>query len=346
MSRAEAVALVEFEPSGTFVVRDNHDEPGRYILTFVHNGGELGHVEIKPYGDGFALEEEGAVEKPTLQDLMSFYATDQGLQTKHLPTKLRLPKTTHTLAAPPVLQTPLSPPPPGIARRPTPAPPIASRRGEKQQQQQPAQQQQQPPPPPPPPMHLLPPPPSHAAKRASAASISTAGMACERPGWLQTNMPKAQALQCIAGLPDGAFVIRSSETRAQCYVLSYKFHQQVHHELIKHTPTPTIRFFLSRSPNKTFGSLQELVECFKTPSSELKYPLIPGYIASAATPPEFQGSRDASRRASRKSLLPPGAKPPMLRQSSRNGGLAASEDARRSASNKPTAPLPPQRHRL
>jgi hypothetical protein len=33
--------------------------------------------------------------------------------------------------------------------------------------------------------------------------------------------------QVIAGKPDGAFVIRSSESRADCYVLSYIFRGQV-----------------------------------------------------------------------------------------------------------------------
>ena len=33
LARAEAVALIEFEPTGSFVVRDNQDEEDRYILT-------------------------------------------------------------------------------------------------------------------------------------------------------------------------------------------------------------------------------------------------------------------------------------------------------------------------
>jgi hypothetical protein len=33
LSRAEAVALIEFEPSGSFVIRNNVDEEGQYILT-------------------------------------------------------------------------------------------------------------------------------------------------------------------------------------------------------------------------------------------------------------------------------------------------------------------------
>ncbi|EGD76274.1 hypothetical protein PTSG_00976 [Salpingoeca rosetta] len=289
LSRVEAVAMVEFEPSGSFVVRDNHDEPGRYILTYVHGAGELGHVEIKPYGDGYGLEEEGAIEKPTLTELVEFYASDAGLATGHLETKLRLPKGGSGVGVGAGV---------GVGGGQSAA-------------------------------ALLQPPSPGGIRRASGGTSQRA--VHERPGWLQTNMPKAQALQHIAGLDDGAFVIRSSETRKNCYVLSYKFHRQVHHELIKHTPPPTARFFLSRNPNKTFGSLQELVEYFQAPSQELKYPLIPAYMAASPL------SRGASRRSTRASGGGSGGggggKPPLMRQTSRNKGLTAPEDVRRSASS-------------
>jgi hypothetical protein len=111
---------------------------------------------------------------------------------------------------------------------------------------------------------------------------TASALRAERPQWLQTSLPKAQALQVLVNRDDGAFVVRSSESRPDCYVLSYKFRNQVHHELIKVRNAPTgTAFFLSSAPNATFGSLQELLTHYEQPQPPLKYPLQPALMAGA-----------------------------------------------------------------
>jgi hypothetical protein len=49
--------------------------------------------------------------------------------------------------------------------------------------------------------------------------------------WLMLNKPKREALMTISDKSDGAFVIRSSETRPDSFVLSYRFRGTIHNEV-------------------------------------------------------------------------------------------------------------------
>jgi hypothetical protein len=55
LTRASANALIEFEPTGTFVVWDDQDNPGTFVLSYVKNG-RLFHVNVEPNEEGYAIE--------------------------------------------------------------------------------------------------------------------------------------------------------------------------------------------------------------------------------------------------------------------------------------------------
>ncbi|EDQ86839.1 uncharacterized protein MONBRDRAFT_27857 [Monosiga brevicollis MX1] len=282
MSRAEAVALIEFEPTGSFVVRDNMDEPGRHIVTYVLNGA-LHHHEIErlPDNGGYCLTELRNFARPTLRELIEFYGSSEGHDLQHLEARLRLP-----------------------------------RQGDQ------------------------------ARANASFRGLQDPSTLTEKPAWLQTNMPKAAALQVIAGKPDGAFVVRSSESRTDCYVLSYMFRGQVHHELVRMVGDDQKVFFLNNAPHHTFQSLQNLIEFFEAPRRELKHPLHPGLVSQQESmmrrgPSRRSMQHSASQRSSTR--VPPhgpprsGAVPPMLRKGSSRALLdpnAAVPAAARSASRR------------
>lgn len=84
-----------------------------------------------------------------------------------------------------------------------------------------------------------------------------------RPWWLQLNLPKAQALAPIAGMGDGAFVVRSSESRPECLVLSYKFRNQIIYELIRYFGGADGGYSLECAPEKRFLTLQELISHYE-----------------------------------------------------------------------------------
>ena len=301
LSRAEAVACIEFEPNGSFVVRRNHDERDSYVVSYVLNGGLHHHgIEVKKLDGGDSIRLAGSeLAFGSLQALIEYYATAEGGDAGDLKCRLRLKR-----AAP-------AAPPPLAAAAPSAPRPLSPQ----------AQQQRQ-----------------HDASSAAAAQA----LRSERPLWLQTSLPKAQALQVLVSRDDGAFVVRSSESRPDCYVLSYKFRNQVHHELIKVRSSPTgTTFFLSSAPNATFGSLQELLTHYEQPQPPLKYPLQPALMSSGGvrqrrSTRRLQSNRrpssgrpsqspmSASPRGSddivvEEQLAPPAAAAPTSRGSSRRG---------------------------
>jgi hypothetical protein len=241
MSRAEAVAMIEFEPSGTFVVRDNHEQPGHFVLSYVKSG-KLFHVDVKPCEGGVQLD--GAQSTFTgVKELVSAYLESD--QNGEIKCKLRPPKAQQEDLS--LLQS--ADPDDSPAAPPVPAP-----IGE---------------------------PPKRGASQRGGNPMRPAGN--ERPPWMQTNVPKAQALQLIADKGDGAFVIRSSTTREDCYVLSYKFRNQIHHELVMQHSGASPGFFLQVAPHKAFQTLTELVVYYEQPRPDLKYPLsqAPVYAATS-----------------------------------------------------------------
>ncbi len=117
--------------------------------------------------------------------------------------------------------------------------------------------------------------------------------------WLQLNLPKAQALAPIAGLGDGSFVIRSSESRPECLVLSYKCRGQIIYELIRYFGGGSVGYALECAPERRFASLEELVAYYEVPRPELKFPLVSSSVYGTSGESDF-GSRHtsvASRRS-------------------------------------------------
>lgn len=255
MSRAEAVALIEFEPNGSFVVRANHDEEGHHVLSYVLNGA-LHHHAVERQGETLCLA-ESKVSFSSLGDLVGFYATPEGEETRDLKCRLRLRR------AGPAPAAPLAP-----GTTALPAPPAALLSG-------------------------------GSAQVGSADAASMHALLAERPLWLQTSLPKAQALQILVNRDDGAFVVRSSESRPDCYVLSYKFRNQVHHELIKVRSTPHgTSFFLNCAPQAAFGSLQALLVHYEHPQPQLKYPLQPALMTARRKRSTRRGRRPSRAPAS------------------------------------------------
>eukprot|EP00056_Hartaetosiga_gracilis_P012188 m.192669 g.192669 ORF g.192669 m.192669 type:complete len:889 (-) comp13652_c2_seq18:125-2791(-) len=222
MNRAEAVSMIEFEPSGTFVVRDNFDEEedDHYIVTYVDDG-DLKHCGIRPYGDGYAFIGENNFVFDSVLALIEGHATNKACLDGPLSTTLRLPRRE--------------------------APPLPSS--------------------------------SHGAIRAPV------GGGTERPVWLRTGMPKAEALAVIQDKGNGSFVVRTSESRKDSYVLSYKYKKHTYHELIKRSGSPP-SFHLQHHPNINFPSLQDLVSHFSCPQMGLRTHLDPSVFANVSNSPK------------------------------------------------------------
>lgn len=277
------MAFIEFEPNGTFVVRDNLDEKGHHVLSYVFNG-SLHHHAIEPCKDGVRLADSKNTFS-NLPDLVQFYGSTQGEASSTLKCRLRLPKVGAPAAGA------ASGGGGGDGRSKT-ASTSSSSSGSGSSG-----------------------PNSRTASHSSASldpQLEVQKLMAERPLWMQTSQPKAQALQILADRDDGAFVIRTSESRPDCYVLSYKFRNQVHHELIKvRVDALGTVYFLSSAPNSTFTSLQALLTHYEQPRPELKYPLQPALMTARSGGGggvfSRRGSsrRGSSRRSSRSSTNTP-----------------------------------------
>ncbi len=315
MSRAEAVALIEFEPTGTFVVREDTDAPGQFQLSYVKNG-RLMHKAIKQTKDGFVLDASEAAFS-SLAEMMHFYASEQTENTD-LVCRLRLPRTKTKDAAAGAAN------PKAAAANANAAAAAASANGNSSGRNSSSSNE------------------NGDGMRSRTGSNTAAprneNSGAEKRPWLRTNMPKAHALEPIMDKPDGAFVIRSSETRPECFVLSYKFRGQIQHELIIVHSGANPGLFLDANPSKSFRSLPELVMYYEQPRSELKYPLLPSAIAPSPAPAVSPMKRTPSKRAA---PAPPG----LSRSSSRvsNGANAIAESPSGGGNNdEPRSPTSPR----
>eukprot|EP00047_Mylnosiga_fluctuans_P008189 m.6400 g.6400 ORF g.6400 m.6400 type:complete len:988 (+) comp2093_c0_seq1:589-3552(+) len=261
LSRATANSLIEFEPTGTFVIWDDQDNPGTYVISFVKNG-RLNHLNIETSEAGVTIE---GADKPfhSLKDLVLFYCSDKAKDTPELGCRLRAPRTEAAAAAP--ASTPPSSP--------------------------------------------------QAIRRKTMAADPN------RPAWLQLNLPKAQSLAPIANSGDGAFVIRSSESRPECLVLSYKYRGQIIYELIFFYG-PTVGYSLECAQDKKFLTLNELVAHYEVPRPELKYPLVNQFGApvSSTVEPTYDSKRRATTSKADEPASPGSSdrpRPTLQRQASR-----------------------------
>lgn len=226
LSRPEAVAFIEFEPSGSFVVRKNYDEEGWFVLTYVYNG-DVYHTEIKPYGDGFSLSVEDAIVRPNIVSLIEFYASVAGKSTGHLAAQLRLPRSR-----------------------------VNPHSSSDQQE------------------HRTYSPLLHVLSAQALPDLKPSPSSNQSPGWLNPNMSKLEASKYLANQDSGCFVVRKSNSRKDCFVLSYKYKQHVNHELIKQTNETPPHYYLVKEKKQMFASLVELVQYFEQPTDTLKCILV------------------------------------------------------------------------
>ena len=287
LSRAEAISLIEFEPSGSFVVRDDAENPGSFQLSCVKNG-KLIHKSIALTEDQEVILEGTESTFESLSALISFFASEQS-DNNGLPCRLRLPKRANTKAG-------------GSSSGGSGSGSGSSNgksggRGDDEggdksgggdrkasvydedgYQQVRGEEDYE-----------------GGSSGSSSLQRSPSTRQREQKAWLRLNMPKAQALEPIMDKPDGAFVIRSSESRPECNVLSYRFRGQILHELIIIHSGSNPGMFLDCAPGKSFRSLPELIMYYEQPRSELKYPLLP----SAVAPTPSKLNRGGSRRSVR-----------------------------------------------
>ncbi|EGD76281.1 hypothetical protein PTSG_00984 [Salpingoeca rosetta] len=96
--------------------------------------------------------------------------------------------------------------------------------------------------------------------------------------WLQLSpVTKAQALASLAGKPDGAFVVRSSERAPTFLSLSYVFGDHIYHELIGLLNAETdgdSGVYLLSVPDRIFETIYDLVTYYKLNAGELHCPLV------------------------------------------------------------------------
>ena len=295
LTRASANALIEFEPTGTFVVWDDPDNPGVYVLSYVKNG-RLLHTNVEPNEDGFAVDGSKRFFKD-MRELIHFYCSEEAVSAE-LGCRLRAPRS-ETVAAPPT-------PSRGSSVHGNSKQPLTGSSHQQQQDQHNhnshgyARAMGTPPI-----DRKVSPSPQRKTRRESTRSTnSTQSMDPNQPLWLQLNLPKAQALAPIAGLGDGAFVIRSSESRPDCMVLSYKFKGQIIYELIRKYSGRTVQYGLECAPDRRFITLNELVKYYELPRPELKYPLSVGSMGVYGTASfdsdgrlDREGSRHSTRSA-------------------------------------------------
>lgn len=95
------------------------------------------------------------------------------------------------------------------------------------------------------------------------------------PPWLALNISRAAAVEIIAAGPDGAFLVRASETRPGQQVLSYLYGSRVEHDFILEDRG---QFALRSCPELQFESLEVLVKFFHFPRPQLPCPLRSDYL--------------------------------------------------------------------
>eukprot|EP00042_Codosiga_hollandica_P048271 m.538934 g.538934 ORF g.538934 m.538934 type:complete len:1261 (-) comp57631_c0_seq1:136-3918(-) len=122
--------------------------------------------------------------------------------------------------------------------------------------------------------------------------------------WYQIGVPKQTALAHLAHQADGAFVVRTSETRADRYALSYVFMGKLCHEIICAPSGDLSRsgVHLEKAPHLSFGNLHELLAYFQSPRLELacslrnpnafKSPLLNTTPIAEAPPAQTQSTRN------------------------------------------------------
>ncbi|XP_036453190.1 phosphoinositide-3-kinase, regulatory subunit 3a (gamma) [Colossoma macropomum] len=83
------------------------------------------------------------------------------------------------------------------------------------------------------------------------------GVRClEEASWFVGNLSRAEAEELLEGKPSGAFLIRSSSSKKDCYACSVVVNDEVRHCVILHTP----RGFGFAEPYDLHGSLKALVQ--------------------------------------------------------------------------------------
>ena len=219
----DAIELIEFEPSGSFVVY-NGAEPDEFVLQMVFKGQPVRRTIVRAEG-GFHF---GGVAEyfPTVGRLVVHYSKEAA---DALPCQLKLPKTPANATSVDANET----------------------------------------------------------ERLSQAAPSSAA-------YLQTSLSKLQATEAVIDAVDGTFVIRCSESRPGCYVLTYKAGEFAHHELIQCTEGRHVGYVLEVAPEKEFGSMEDLVRYFEYPRPELRCALVRPAFPDGKPPVRTSGPRKSS----------------------------------------------------
>ena len=205
LSEDDAIELIEFEPSGSFVVY-NGAADNELILHVVHKGQPLKTTIVKD-AEGFKLHGDGK-HYETVGTLITQCSKEAS---PVLPCLLKMPKLQATVTKSVDADEPM--------------------------------------------VNTIPP-----------AGVNTS--------YLQTGFTKAKATDIVLSGCDGTFVIRSSESRPGCYVLTYKSGEFAHHELIQCTEGKQVGFSLEVAPDKEFASIEDLVRYFEYPRAELRCQLV------------------------------------------------------------------------
>eukprot|EP00042_Codosiga_hollandica_P025938 m.119109 g.119109 ORF g.119109 m.119109 type:complete len:1049 (+) comp52040_c0_seq1:290-3436(+) len=94
--------------------------------------------------------------------------------------------------------------------------------------------------------------------------------------WYQIGVPAADALAHLTNEPDGTFVLRSSETTSDRFILSYKFLKAIRHEVVCAPSGDLSRpgVCLQKAPHLQFDNLHELLAYFQLPRDELACSLL------------------------------------------------------------------------
>ncbi len=93
--------------------------------------------------------------------------------------------------------------------------------------------------------------------------VGTAGT--QDLSWFQIGVLKQYALRALGKAPEGGFVIRSSQSNPQHYVLSYKNNGEIRHQLIRITTgddSSNDCFYLDTRRELLFRSIQDLAIYF------------------------------------------------------------------------------------
>ena len=243
INRQQAMHMIEFEPTGSFVVRDC--DVGGYVITYVQNG-RIHHAQVSLTEAGWAVQ--GSEEAfASMHALIDAYTKDDS--PGDLKCMLRMPKGSAGAAGGKTNATNMIETHEQLAKAD-----LESRKKEKAE-------------------YMASNPVYVRARMPGKPGATPPEEEDGIPSWLKLGVSKREALQCISDKTDGAFVIRSSESRPNTFVLSYVFQKMIQNEVIIPVEGAVPGMCLESTPGRNFENFRELVAYYSEPRSELKFPL-------------------------------------------------------------------------